>query len=239
MSSSDKLRGIIHCHSHHSFDSLIPARSYLRAAERFELDFVILADHDTTAGSIELSRRVEQKSLGLQVPIAAEYCTDHGDVIAVFLKEEIRSRKIEEFFHEAREQGALLLLPHPYIAHSDVPLLAEECDLIEIYNARASRAANESAAQLAIDHRKPVYAASDAHFTRSIGSVVVQVPRRESLRESLLQGASNWTAQPTPKWETGASQLIKAFKRRDAKLAAKQIASATRYLYRRIETLGS
>src|SRR5436309_1302263 len=45
------LRGVIHCHSRFSYDSLIPINAYLRFAERHSLDFIVLTDHDTIAGS--------------------------------------------------------------------------------------------------------------------------------------------------------------------------------------------
>ena len=45
------LRGIIHCHSRYSYDSLTGISAYLKVAREQSLDFIILTDHDTIAGS--------------------------------------------------------------------------------------------------------------------------------------------------------------------------------------------
>jgi len=67
------LGGIIHCHSLYSYDSATRIDAYLRAAHGQGLDFVILTDHDTIAGSRALKERAAIWPPGLQVPIAAEY----------------------------------------------------------------------------------------------------------------------------------------------------------------------
>lgn len=224
------VRGIIHCHSRASYDSLISLRSYLLIAKKLQLDFIILTDHDSTTGSSDLRQLSASRMPQLQVPIAAEYHTENGDVIAAFLHSELVSRQSTDLIDEAREQGALLLLPHPYVAHRNVEFLAEQCDLIEAFNSRSPEVANLKAAQLAQTYGKPVYAASDAHLARSIGAVVLEVEVRGNLRDSLLLGCVTWDARPTPRWETAASQMIKAVKTRDPKLARCQIGGAMRHI---------
>src|ERR1700720_2223317 len=39
-------RGIIHCHSYHSYDCAISIAAYLRLAKKYQLDFIVLTDHD-------------------------------------------------------------------------------------------------------------------------------------------------------------------------------------------------
>jgi len=76
------LRGVIHCHSHYSFDSTTSISTYLRIAKRHQLDFIILTDHDTIAGASALKAAAAESMPDLEVPLAAEYLTDEGDVIA-------------------------------------------------------------------------------------------------------------------------------------------------------------
>lgn len=228
------LRGIIHCHSKYSFDSMVSTHSYLRAARRCKLDFVILTDHNTIEGSAALRRAAARKMPHLQVPLAAEYLTEYGDVIAAFLRSEIKARTLGEFVGEARAQGAMLFFPHPYVSHREVPRLAEACDLIEIFNSRASARQNQQAADLAAAVNKQTYAGSDAHLAMSLGRVIVELEYRGDLKTSLLEGKITWKEEPTPRWEIAASQLIKAWKRRDASLARSLVRGGVRYIRRRV-----
>ena len=80
-----ELRGLLHVHTWHSFDCLLPPTAYLAHARRARLDFVCVTDHNTLAGSLELARR--NRDPRLEVVIGAEYATDRGDLIGLFLRE--------------------------------------------------------------------------------------------------------------------------------------------------------
>jgi predicted metal-dependent phosphoesterase TrpH len=215
----DSLRGIIHCHSKYSFDSMVSIRTYLRVAWRHKLDFIILTDHNTIEGSAALRKAAARQMPQLQVPLAAEYLTECGDVIAAFLQSEIKARTLDELVGEARAQGALLLFPHPYVSHKEIPRLAETCDLIEVFNSRAPLRQNQKAAELAASANKQTYAGCDAHLAPSLGRAVIQLENRGDLKKSMLEGNRSWTESATPRWEIAASQLIKAWKRREPSLA--------------------
>jgi predicted metal-dependent phosphoesterase TrpH len=227
------LRGIIHCHSKYSYDSITSIRSYLRFARKQHLDFVILTDHHTTKGSRALRDAAAVHMPHLDVPLAAEYFTDCGDVVAVFLKCEIQAIALKEFVDEARKQGAVLLLPHPYVSHKEIELVAEECDLIEAFNSRASDQQNAKAAELAANINKRTYAGGDAHLSNSLGRVIVEVENRGDLRTSLLNGKLDWVAEKTPKWEIAASQMIKAWTKRDPSVAWNQVRGGFHYIRHR------
>jgi predicted metal-dependent phosphoesterase TrpH len=214
------LRGVIHCHSKYSFDSIIGIPEYIKAARQHRLDFIVLTDHDTAAGSRALGRLAQETMPELEVPLAAEYLTDAGDVVAMFMSEEIQARSFPEFVHEARAKNAILLLPHPYVGHRAPERIAPECDLIEAVNCRASESKNKHGEVLARSFGKRVVVGTDAHFARSIASGIVEVEDLGSLKSSLLSGEIRW--QPptmTTRWEYGASQLVKAWKKHDARLA--------------------
>ena len=231
--SHNCLRGIIHCHSRYSYDSIISIESYLHFAQRHNLDFVIVTDHNTTKGSQALREAAAIHMPGVEVPLAAEYLTDCGDIIAAFLKSEVRARTFREFVNEAKAQGAVLLFPHPYVSHREIERLAEECDLIEVFNSRASDPQNAKATELAASMKKRAYAGTDAHLSNSLGRVVVEVENRGDLRTSLLHGKLDWVAEKTPRWEIGASQMIKACKMRDPLLAWNLARGGFRYTWRR------
>jgi predicted metal-dependent phosphoesterase TrpH len=221
-------RGIMHFHSRYSPDSLTSIRRILAVARRQSLDFLMLTDHDTTAGARELARRVGALGLPIEVPLAAEYRTDHGDLIAAFFQEEIKSRDLEGFIAEVRSQGGILLLPHPLVDHCQPEMLARRVDLIEVFNGRAGAAANEAAEALAARVGKPGFWASDAHLACSLGRTVVTVENRGPLRESLLRGAIRpAVCRPAAACDVFLSQVIKVVKTRDLK-------RAVRYTVRRV-----
>ncbi|GAG07051.1 unnamed protein product, partial [marine sediment metagenome] len=85
-------RGIVHIHSRYSFDSMISMNTILNISSRENLDFVILTDHDTIKGSVALKRLAMNRRAKVEIPVAAEYRTEYGDVIAAFIKKEIVSR---------------------------------------------------------------------------------------------------------------------------------------------------
>lgn len=231
---SNSLRGIIHCHSKYSYDSIISIDSYLRFARKQNLDFVILTDHNTMKGAQALRDAAAVHMPHLEVPLAAEYFTDCGDVVAVFLKCEIQALALKEFVDEARRQEAVLLFPHPYVSHKEIERVAEACDLIEVFNSRVSDQQNARAAELAANMKKRIYAGADAHLSHSLGRVIVEVENRGDLRTSLLHGKLDWAAEMTPRWEIAASQMIKAWTKRDPSTAWNQVRGGFRYIGRRI-----
>jgi len=211
--------GTLHFHSCHSYDSItsISKITELAAAHRF--NFMMLTDHDTIEGSVALRREVQRQNLPVEVPLAAEYKTSCGDVIAAFIKREIQSRAFEEFVKEVREQDGLLLLPHPYQQHTHLEMLATTCDLIEVFNPRVSDEKNILAAALAKRLGKPGYYGSDAHMLRSVALTAVRFENQGDLKKSLTQSLIECTGSKKSSWaEMIASQYVKSLKDRDLKL---------------------
>ena len=83
--SSDFYKGIIHCHSLYSYDSMQKLKKFMNFVKR-KARFIILTDHDTIKGSVELKKyAVSKNDHDLAVPVAAEYKTEFGDLIVAFL----------------------------------------------------------------------------------------------------------------------------------------------------------
>jgi predicted metal-dependent phosphoesterase TrpH len=214
-------RGAIHLHSRFSFDSVTSPARLLAVAERASLDFVLLTDHDTIAGARALRAAAAARGSPLVVPNAAEYATDHGDLIAAFVEWEIRSRVLDDFVREVRDHGGLILLPHPFHQHRDVERLVALADLVEVHNGRIESRLNARAAAAAAAQAKPAYYASDAHLARHATRVLVEVESHGSLRDSIAGGNIRAlrldAVGPSDLW---MSQVIKGIKHRDARLLA-------------------
>jgi len=212
-------RGIIHLHSRYSFDSILTINAILRICLREKLNFVILADHNTIKGSIALRKLAIRRGVDVEVPISAEYATEYGDVIAAFIKEEIRTSNFSELLREVKRQGGILLMPHPYHGHSQVEVVAEQADLIEVFNGRITPEKNALARELAKRLNKPGYFASDAHLAINAANVIVEVEKMVDLKESLLRKEIRPVkAEYTGRLEIPFSQFVKAIKILDINL---------------------
>jgi predicted metal-dependent phosphoesterase TrpH len=164
----------LHCHTRASFDSLASVRAVLDAAARRGLTHLAITDHDRIDGALE-ARAVAPH--GLSVIVGEEVRTADGDLICVFLQEALPpGRTAAATIDAAREQGALVGIPHPFdrfrgsLLHRD-PLLARaaEVDWVEIHNARLVGGGNARAAAWARELGLPGVAVSDAHSILEVG----------------------------------------------------------------------
>lgn len=157
-----------HIHSKCSYDSLLQPKKILRVAERRGLNGVAITDHNTINGSVYASKI----NSPIQVIIGSEIKTEKGDVIGLFLNEEIVSRTFDEVIEEIKDQGGVVVLPHPYKETEYIPNeVLDKVDVIEVMNGRSPHMLNEKARILAKSKHMPICGGSDAHIAMSVGSV--------------------------------------------------------------------
>jgi hypothetical protein len=225
-------RCLFHVHTRCSFDSVLSPATILAKARRLQIDVLIVTDHNTIQGS----RNVQHLARGNPsiVVTAAEYQSEKGDIIGLFLKEEIRSRLSQEITRQIHAQGGLVVIPHPYKGHALDDELLESADVIESYNARCSESDNARADQLAEQWSRPSIAGADAHCSLEISSTLneffADAPASESaLREHLLHTSHRIITEPVSPLCRPYSQLVKSIKTKDPKLflyQAKRLALA-------------
>lgn len=220
------IRCLFHIHTHHSFDSLLSPRTILARARNMQTDLLIVTDHESKRGSDDVARLAGGNPRF--IVRAGEYKTEKGDVIGLFLKEEISSRNSNEVVRELRAQDGLVVLPHPFKGHKLDDELLSQVDLIEINNSRCSESQNSSAAALAETLRKPVIGGCDAHCAGEIGAVVTEFacepPADErDLRTMLLSAPRSILTKKVSRAYQPYSQLIKACKTRNPLLFAYQM----------------
>ena len=163
----------LHCHSRGSFDCLSDPKQILNAAASRGLTHLAITDHDR----IDVALRARDKAPpGLTVLVGEEVKTADGDLICVFLERVIPpGMSAMETIAAAREQGALVGIPHPFdrmrgslLRDAAMASLAPHVDWIEAYNARVVGHGNEDAAAFAIEHGRPGISVSDAHSIMEI-----------------------------------------------------------------------
>lgn len=179
-------RGVIHFHTHFSYDSLSSARRILQFARDNNLSFLICTDHGTIKGSLELRKLAAKLGLDIEIPIAAEYYTTSGDVIVAFIESEIRVRHFDELVDEVERQGGITLLPHPFRGHTNIEHLAERVTMIEVFNSRQEVKYDDLSADLAQRHGKPIFYGPDAHLVEDLGDVMVSLPGVADLKTDLV-----------------------------------------------------
>jgi predicted metal-dependent phosphoesterase TrpH len=219
------VRCLFHVHTRYSPDSLLQPSKIVMEARRHGAEVLIVTDHNTIKGSQEAQKLVAGGNM--MVPTAAEYQTEKGDIIGVFLKEEIRLGSAEEVIQQIRDQAGLIVLPHPFKAHRLDSQLLTQMDLIEIHNSRCSPKENASAADLAAQLGRPGIGGADAHCASELGAVMNhfsgEAPRdEEGLRQILLGAPRQIASQKVSGVYRPYSQMIKAVKTRNPHLFLSQ-----------------
>ena len=167
----------LHVHSIYSYDSFLRPELLIKIAKKHHLDGIAVTDHNTIKGGLR-TRAIAPE--GFLVIPGAEIKTEKGEVIGLFLEEEITSRLFDAVKKEIIEQGGITILPHPYRNKYFNPEgLIDAVDALEVMNARTSPTLNEKALRLAEKYSKPKIGGSDAHNRFEIGRVYTNIPGNE------------------------------------------------------------
>jgi predicted metal-dependent phosphoesterase TrpH len=185
------------------------------------VDVLIVTDHNTIQGSLDV--RALANGNPPVVITAAEYQSEKGDIIGLFLQEEIRSRRSDEIVQQIHAQGGVVVLPHPYKGHKLDDELLAGVDLIETHNSRCADGDNERAEQLAEEWKRPFLGGADAHCSleldAALNEFLAEAPKNESeFREHLLHAPRRIVAQRASVLCQPYSQMIKAAKTKDPRL---------------------
>ncbi len=193
----DTIKADLHVHTKYSFDCSMSIEPIIERCMKLGIDCIAVADHGTVVGALEMKRQAP-----FQVIVAEEILTPLGEVMGLFLSEEIPSgMSVEETIKRIKAQGGLVALPHPFdrlrgINHrgcDEIERLVGQIDIVEVFNARTLPlgGADRRAALFAARHDLLRSAGSDAHTPREIGHAYVELPGFEDVeqfRESLSQG---------------------------------------------------
>ena len=178
----------LHIHSKYSYDSFLSPKKIIQIAKKRGLDGIAVTDHNTIKGGVETSKI--NKDDDFSVIVGSEIKTEYGDIIGLFLNEEIKSRKFIQVAEDIKDQGGLVVLAHPFRKGINFPIeLLKHIELIEAFNARSPRSLNERALEFAKKFKKPMTAGSDAHIGFEIGHG--RTILSGDIRNSLSNGDSN------------------------------------------------
>jgi predicted metal-dependent phosphoesterase TrpH len=184
------IKADLHVHTWHSVDSFMSYDQLIKACQLKGINCIALSDHGTTAGARELS-----KIAPFKVIICEEVMTPFGEIMGMFLKEDIPNKiSVEETIRLIREQNGLVCIPHPFdrvrpSAFRNLKKLEsimDSVDIIEIFNSRSLYPGiGKKAKDLAQRFHKVMSAGTDAHSPAEIGYVCIEMDDFNSKEEFL------------------------------------------------------
>jgi len=155
------------------------------------VDAIGVTDHDTTAGALALKSVIGK---GVRVIVGEEIKTNQGEIIGLFLNEEIKpGLDPMETVLRIKEQGGIVYIPHPFdpfkinrLKRSALMQIIDHVDIIEVFNAKVVIPSFYVIARnFAKRHGKIGAVGSDAHYLPAINACLNQIDRFSTPEEFL------------------------------------------------------
>ena len=181
------MRYDLHIHTHYSKCSNLKPDVILKTAKEKGLNGIAITDHNSIKGALEVAKLNKDKNF--EVIIGEEIKTLQGEVLGLYLKQEIITDNLEDAINQIKKQGGLAILAHPfaYIRQSfrgDIEKLKNKLDGIECFNSRTLYPwLDKRANKLAETHNLAKTGSSDAHFWFEIGAGYTEF--KGSLKQAL------------------------------------------------------
>lgn len=191
----------LHMHTLHSKDGLNNPRNLFKLMKKKGLRGLAPTEH-WKASTLKVIERNDR----FIIPACEFKTSDYGEVIGLFLNDNIENRSFEEIADDVHAQGGLLILPHPcdpLRKHTAIrrglpeELIKKHIDLIEGINSRCIiNLFNTRAQELAKYLGKPVTAGSDGHSFLEVGHAktwLQDINSPDDIYEALKQGKTQIT----------------------------------------------
>ncbi|MFC1978113.1 PHP-associated domain-containing protein [Chloroflexota bacterium] len=189
------LKADFHIHTAYSMDCTTSPEEIISRCLETGINCIAIADHGSIEGALKM-----QSLAPFRVIIAEEILTPYGEIMGMFLEEGIPTGiPVEQAISHIKAQGALVCIPHPFDTLRGLRLdsqrlaeLAEQIDIIEVFNARSPLLRSSTKARtFARKYGILETAGSDAHTPSEIGSTYVEMPEfngRDDFLQALRKG---------------------------------------------------
>lgn len=195
-------------------ESISDPKDVVKKAHSMGFRVICITDHNSIEGAL-IAREYAKGFNGLEVVVGEEITTSDGEIIGLFLSEEIPpNMPVEETITRIRDQGGLVIAPHPFSLHC--PALGEkieylDIDGIEILNAgHIDGYANNKASEWSQKDRWANLGGSDSHTLSTIGDAYTtfEGETEEDLRRSILEKKTEvkggaWRLEKAIHWSIG------------------------------------
>jgi predicted metal-dependent phosphoesterase TrpH len=179
----------LHVHTEYSRCSGLKLNTLLKTAKKAGLNGIAITDHNTIKGALSLKKLNKDKNF--EIIVGEEIMTNHGEILAYYIEEEIKPGDVFEVIEKIREQNGLISVAHPYSIYrqrmgSFILNLKGKIDAVEVFNGRAilpyeNRKAQRAAEILNIGGT----AGSDAHSKIEIRKSYTLFEEKYSLIEAI------------------------------------------------------
>ncbi|MCM1567411.1 MAG: PHP domain-containing protein [Dehalobacter sp.] len=182
----------LHIHSLYSYDSMLSPALIIKIAVKRGLNAIAITDHNSIKGGIK-AKNIKDKNI--TIIIGSEIKTDCGDLIGLYLNDDITNYGFLDVIEEIRKQDGIAILPHP-LKRKVMPTtdMLKKVDLFEGINGRTSNELNHQGLVLAKSIQKRTIAGSDSHYSYEIGRVYNSISYTSS-EEDLRKNLSNMNIQ--------------------------------------------
>src|SRR5947209_3266164 len=150
-----------HMHTNLGDGMASPAR-VIQEATRRGLQVIAITDHDHVEGAKHVAELLAQQESMVQLITGVEVSTRQGHLLGLFVSKAPKAlRSVEESIEAIKDQGGLVVIPHPLgrlvpsLSRSKIDNLLNKgfpIDGIDIYNPSPPHASMPSAVQCAIPH---------------------------------------------------------------------------------------
>jgi predicted metal-dependent phosphoesterase TrpH len=217
-------RADIHVHSKYSGlarlgflrfpESVNEPRDIVKQASLAGLNLVCVTDHNTIHGGLK-AKENEKDFPGTEVVVGEEISTRDGEILGLFLHEEIpKGLNAIETIEQIRAQDGIVVSPHPFSKH--VPALGLKVDMLSIDGLEVLNAghvdgySNNKAVQHASSGKWALMGGSDSHSLNTIGCAFTEFEgngvedfRRQILAKKTRPGGKEMTMYQVVAWCMG------------------------------------
>ena len=203
-------RADIHMHTNLGDGWASPAQ-ILKIALLRGLRLIAITDHDHLEGAQRVADLLAQQELPLEMITGVEVSTRQGHLLGLFVKKAPHAlRPVEESIEAIKEQGGLVIVPHPFsrivpsLSRAKIAELLNKgyaLDGIEIYNPSPANASQRLDVRRANQEwQLAEVGGSDAHFWQHIGAAYTLFPGSsgDDLRRALLERTARPGGQEQP-----------------------------------------
>jgi predicted metal-dependent phosphoesterase TrpH len=210
-------RADIHMHTNLGDGWASPAR-VVEEATRQGLPLIAITDHDHIEGAKRVQELIYQHNSSLQMITGVEVSTRHGHLLGLFVTKAPKALKsVEESIEDIKEQGGLVIVPHPLgrlvpsLSRAKIDALLEKgyaIDGVEMYNPSPANASMRPVGRAANQEwGLAETGGSDAHFWQHIGLAYTLFPgsSADDLRRAIIERTVRSGGQelPTPRLSAG------------------------------------
>ena len=174
------MKCMFHVHTIYSGDGRITLPELARRSRAASINCLFITDHNTIEGALRFQERFPE----FLTIVGAEIMTTAGEIIGLFLKEEIApGQSVEATMAAIRAQGGIVALPHPHDRWRPSSLKPEvhefafsQTDIVEVFNSRTfSARPDQRAAEDCERYGTVGLPGLDAHFPDELGLAPLQL----------------------------------------------------------------